>query len=68
MTWPISFTDNCPQCNGINYLCREDKHGSECQCLDCGYFSKSETGFLTLEQVNELRKANDLESMDKLAS
>jgi len=66
MGWQNYYTGICPNCNSENYYCYDDEDGYENNCLDCGYFSKGDSGFLSLEQVNELREKSSLEPLEEL--
>jgi hypothetical protein len=52
-----NFTETCPRCGGVVDVYSEWKPHSHVsgQHLECGYQFWTETGRLSLEEVNELR-------------
>ena len=64
-----SETQNCPRCGSKDSLeASIDRNDVSGLCLECGYEYRTVTSVLTLEAVNEERKACNLEPLKELKS
>jgi len=65
-----SFTKVCPKCSGIMYAYSGWKPHNLCtgQCLDCGYHYWTETGRMSIGEINELRAEQELKPLKKRRS
>ncbi len=64
-----TYNTDCPRCGGI-MVCYSDHKLHDMvsgECLDCGFEYHTDEGQMSLEDVNELRKDNDLEPLTQLA-
>jgi len=65
-----SLTEVCPKCGGTMYSYSDWKPHNLCtgQCLDCGYHYWTETGRMSIEEINELRAEQELKPLKKRKS
>lgn len=66
--WSESFT--CPNCDSKNTQCSGDYKPIDSvsgECLDCGFFYYTETGYvMDLDELNEMRKEHNLSPLTEL--
>jgi len=61
-----SETTTCPKCGGESLEHSADHYNVNAICLECGYEYHTVESMLTLEELNEERKACDMEPLEKL--
>jgi len=62
-----NFTETCPWCGGVMDVYSDGKQHSHVSghCVECGYHFWTETGRLSLKEVNELRAEMEMKPLKR---
>jgi len=63
-----TYTGKCPRCFNENLLISEETREPifSCECLDCGFVRFTTDDRMSLEELNEIRRENDLDILKEL--